>query len=155
LYYLILILSIVFLDQFSKIWIKSNLHLYESIPILGTFIKFTFVENPGIAFGISVGNFSKVILVISLIVIVFIIKEIINNKELYSSIGLAMIVGGAIGNLIDRILVQIPESNYRGVVDFIDIGTLTFRWYTFNIADSFVCIGMFWYLLLSKFELSK
>ena len=66
-----------------------------------------------------------------------------------------MIVGGAIGNLIDRILVQIPESNYRGVVDFIDIGTLTFRWYTFNIADSFVCIGMFWYLLLSKFELSK
>ena len=123
--------------------------------VIGDFFKFTFVENPGIAFGISVGNFSKFVLILSIVVIIFVVKEIINNMNSYSSIGLAMIVGGAIGNLIDRVLVQIPLSNYGGVVDFIDIGTSTFRWYTFNIADSFVCIGMFLYLLLSKLELSK
>ena len=122
---------------------------------MGDFFRFTFVENPGIAFGISIGDFSKLVLILSIIVIIFVIKEIINNRELHSSIGLAMIVGGAIGNLIDRVLVQIPIANYGGVVDFIDIGTSTFRWYTFNIADSFVCIGMCLYLLLDKLDLSK
>tara|TARA_B100000029_G_C17432255_1_gene908297 strand:- start:181 stop:549 length:369 start_codon:yes stop_codon:yes gene_type:complete len=122
---------------------------------MGDFFRFTFVENPGIAFGISIGDFSKLVLILSIIVIIFVIKEIINNIELHSSIGLAMIVGGAIGNLIDRVLVQIPIANYGGVVDFIDIGTSTFRWYTFNIADSFVCIGMCLYLLLDKLDLSK
>ena len=143
------------MDQFSKIWIKNNLHLYESISIIGDFLKFTFVENPGIAFGISIGNFSKVILLLSIVVIIFIAKEIIDNYQSYSSIGLAMIVGGAIGNLIDRVLVQVPAASYGGVVDFIDIGTSTFRWYTFNIADSCVCIGMFLYLLLGKLDLSN
>ena len=122
---------------------------------MGDFFRFTFVENPGIAFGISIGGFSKFVLILSIIVIIFVIKEIVNNRELHSSIGLAMIVGGAIGNLIDRVLVQIPIANYGGVVDFIDIGTSTFRWYTFNIADSFVCIGMCLYLLLDKLDLSK
>ena len=154
-YYLVIIFSIVTLDQFSKIWIKNNLHLYESISIIGDFLKFTFVENPGIAFGISIGNFSKVILLLSIVVIIFIAKEIIDNYQSYSSIGLAMIVGGAIGNLIDRVLVQVPAASYGGVVDFIDIGTSTFRWYTFNIADSCVCIGMFLYLLLGKLDLSN
>ena len=104
---------------------------------------------------LSIGNFSKVILLLSIVVIIFIAKEIIDNYQSYSSIGLAMIVGGAIGNLIDRVLVQVPAASYGGVVDFIDIGTSTFRWYTFNIADSCVCIGMFLYLLLGKLDLSN
>ena len=154
-YYFIIIFLIIFFDQLSKIWIKTNLGYHESIQILGDFIRFTFIENPGIAFGISTGNFSILILILSIIIIIYIIKEIISNKEMNSSIGLSMIVGGAIGNLIDRIFMYIPQLNYGGVVDFIDIGTTTYRWYTFNVADSFVCVGMVLYLVMNQIEIKR
>ena len=64
--------------------------------------------------------------------------------------GLGLILGGAIGNLIDRSRIFFVES-YEGVVDFIDVGITSFRWYTFNIADSAVTIGVILYLLHSLF----
>ena len=154
-FYFIIIFSIVLIDQLSKIWIKTNLGYHESIQILGDFIRFTFIENPGIAFGISTGKFSLLVLTLSVIIIIYIIKEILANKNINSTIGLSMIVGGAIGNLLDRIFVYIPQLNYGGVVDFIDIGTTTYRWYTFNVADSFVCIGMIFYLILNQIEIKR
>ena len=66
-----------------------------------------------------------------------------------------MILGGAIGNLIDRILIYIPNSTYAGVVDFIDVGIATHRWYIFNIADSAVTVGIFLYLIYSTFFENK
>ena len=147
--YFIIISIIVLFDQLSKIWIKTNLAYRESIEILGNFLKFTYVENPGIAFGISVGKFSLVILFLSIGIIAFIIKEIIASTDNFSSISLSMILGGAIGNMIDRICVHIPSLNYGGVIDFIDIGNLSYRWYTFNIADTAVTIGVILYLLHS------
>ena len=64
--------------------------------------------------------------------------------------GLGLILGGAIGNLIDRCYIFISDP-YNGVVDFIDMGVGHFRWYTFNIADSAVTIGVMLYLLHSLF----
>ena len=153
--YFIIISIVILIDQLSKIWIKTNLAYHESIEIIGNFVRFTYVENPGIAFGISVGKFSLIILLLSIAIIIFIIKEIIANKDTFSSIALAVILGGAIGNLIDRICMHIPSLNYGGVIDFIDIGTLSYRWYTFNIADSSVCIGMIGYLLSHKLKVDN
>jgi len=72
-----------------------------------------------------------------------------NNHPLIS-IGLGLILGGAIGNLIDRSSIFFVQ-NYEGVIDFIDIGSSSFRWYTFNIADSAVTIGIIFYLMHSFF----
>ena len=72
-----------------------------------------------------------------------------NNHPLIS-IGLGLILGGAIGNLIDRSSVFFTQ-HYTGVVDFIDIGAAGFRWYTFNIADSAVTMGIILYLMHSLF----
>ena len=60
---------------------------------------------------------------------------------------LSLIIGGAIGNAIDRILVLVPNSGYNGVVDFIDLGINDFRWYVFNIADTSITIGAILYIL--------
>ena len=68
-----------------------------------------------------------------------------NNHPL-TVYGLAFILGGAIGNLIDRLSVLYVKE-YKGVIDFIDIGTSSYRWYTFNIADTAVTIGMTLYIL--------
>ena len=139
---------VVLADQFSKIWIKNNFSLWESREILGSFIKFSHVKNPGIAFGISVGEFGIVITVLSFAATLFLAylhwKERFNHPLIVT--GLALILGGAIGNLIDRSTIFFVE-HYEGVVDFIDVGIGTSRWYTFNIADSAVTVGIALYLL--------
>ena len=144
----------VIIDQLSKNWIKGNYILYESRNIVGDFIRFTFVENPGIAFGIDIGDLKVVVAIISFIIILYICQLLYNLKSLskIEAISLSFILGGAIGNFIDRILVYIPCSGYNGVVDFIDIGYLTHRWYIFNIADSAVTIGMILYFVDSIFK---
>ena len=139
-------------DQISKIWIKHNYSLWESREILGSFIKFSHVKNPGIAFGLSVGEFGIVVTILSFAATLFIAyfhwQERFNHPLIVT--GLALILGGAIGNLIDRSTIFISE-HYEGVVDFIDIGIGTSRWYTFNIADSAVTVGILLYLLHTLF----
>ena len=128
---------VVFIDQFSKLWIKNNLPHWETWNILGTFFRFTHVKNPGIAFGISVGQFSIIVVFLSIIATLFIAYlhwQERNNHPLIS-IGLGLILGGAIGNLIDRI-------QYGFVIDFLQFGILPkYKWPTFNVADTAICIG--------------
>ena len=143
---------VVFIDQFSKLWIKNNLPHWETWNIIGSFLRFTHVKNPGIAFGIPVGNFTIIVAILSIIATIFIAYlhwQERNNHPLIV-VGLGLILGGAIGNLIDRSSVFFTQ-HYTGVVDFIDIGTAGFRWYTFNIADSAVTIGILCYLMHSLF----
>jgi signal peptidase II len=66
-----------------------------------------------------------------------------------------LILGGAVGNLIDRILIYVPNSTYNGVIDFIDVGVSGHRWYIFNIADSAVTMGIIIYLFYSTFIENK
>ena len=143
---------VILADQLSKIWIKNNLILWESREILGSFIKFSHVKNPGMAFGISVGEFGIVVTILSFAATLFIAyfhwQERFNHPLIV--IGLALILGGAIGNLIDRSSIFFME-HYKGVVDFIDVGIGTSRWYTFNIADSAVTVGIVLYLLHTLF----
>ena len=143
---------VVLSDQLSKAWIKNNFSLWESREILGSFIKFSYVKNPGLAFGLSVGEFGMVITFLSFAATLFIAyfhwQERFNNPLIVA--GLALILGGAIGNLIDRSSIFFVEY-YEGVVDFIDVGIGTFRWYTFNIADTAVTVGIILYFLPTIF----
>lgn len=144
---------VIFLDQLSKIWIKNNYSLYESQNILGDFLRFTYVENPGLAFGIRIGSLKLLVTIISALIASYLVFLLYNSKELIyiERLSLSLILGGAIGNLIDRIIVYIPNSGYNGVVDFIDVGLIDHRWYIFNIADSAVTIGIILYLAYSIF----
>ena len=133
-------------------WVKHNLALWETWDILGSFLRFTHVKNPGIAFGIPVGDFSILVVILSFgatICIGYLHWQERNNHPLIVN-GLGLILGGAIGNLIDRSYIFF-SGTYEGVVDFIDVGAGGFRWYTFNIADSAVTLGVILYLLHSLF----
>ena len=133
-------------------WIKRNLEIWESWDILGSFLRFTYVNNPGIAFGIGVGDYKILVTLLSIAATIFIAyihwQERNNHPMLVNS--LSLVLGGAIGNLIDRSYVFF-SGTYNGVVDFIDVGVGGFRWYTFNIADSAVTVGVLLYLLHSLF----
>lgn len=124
-------LILLSVDQFSKYIIRQNMSLAESIPVIKSIFHITYVENTGIAFGLfPQGHF--LFIVISFIIIAVIIfferKKII--KSLREKICLGLILGGALGNLIDRL-------RFGFVIDFLD-----FRiWPVFNLADSGVCIG--------------
>jgi signal peptidase II len=144
---------VVVLDQLSKIWIKNNFALYESRNIMGDFLRFSYVENPGIAFGIRVGNLKVLVTIISIAIASYLAFLLYNSKKFVyiEKLSLSLILGGAIGNLIDRILIYIPNSTYAGVIDFIDIGIVGHRWYIFNIADSAVTVGIIFYLVYSTF----
>jgi signal peptidase II len=143
---------VVLIDQASKLWIINNLPHWESWNIIGSFVRFTHVKNPGIAFGISVGDFTMIVAVLSIVATFFIAYMHWQERKNHPLIviGLGLILGGAIGNLIDRSSIFFSK-HYEGVVDFIDIGTANFRWYTFNVADSAVTIGIIFYLIHSLF----
>ena len=148
--YYYLVLFTIISDQLSKKWIDINMIQYESWNVIGSFLRFTYVKNPGIAFGISIGGYTLLLVLLSIFATIFVAYVHWTERKNHPLIsnGLALILGGAIGNLIDRLSVLYVDK-YEGVIDFIDIGTSTFRWYTFNLADTAVTIGMTLYVLHS------
>ena len=127
------------LDQCTKIWIKSTLIITQSKKIL-PFFSLTYVENKGIAFGMfhNGGNIKHyALLIATLIAISAIIYLFYSSKNLSVSKSLifGMIIGGAFGNLYDRF--------FRGyVIDFLDFYLVNKHWPVFNLADSFITIGI-------------
>lgn len=106
---LITIFSVVFIDQFSKIWIKTNALLHEVVGNVG-FIKFHFIENPGMAFGMSFGgDWGKIALslfrVLAIVGLGFIIRNLIENKAHKGLIlSISLVFAGALGNILDSII---------------------------------------------------
>ncbi len=140
------------LDQVSKIfikqyWIKNDL-FYSSVNIFGDYVRFIFVENPGIAFGIDTSRYHLYITLLTILAIIFLSYYLykLATENSYESLSWSFILGGAMGNCIDRILVFIPNYNYTGVIDFIDIGLNQYRWYTFNLADTSITVGLIIYI---------
>ena len=127
----------VLADQISKIVVRNTMSLYESIPVIPEFFHLTYVTNDGMAFGI---NFPLGIYVFSAISIIFTgflfwYLWSIKDDEIVVRTGVALILAGAIGNLIDRIFLG-------EVVDFLDFMIGDFHWYVFNLADSCVTVGL-------------
>ena len=155
--FLFIPIFIIFLDQSSKIFIKNfwikNTLLYGKVNLVGDYVRVIFIENPGIAFGIDTSKYHFFITILTILVILllsyYLYTLIIKNS--YEKLSWAFILGGAIGNCIDRVLVLIPGSGYSGVIDFIDIGINQYRWYTFNIADASITIGLVIYLYQTYF----
>jgi signal peptidase II len=167
--------AIVLIDQTSKLFVKgfdlfgihhAGMQLYESKEIFGDFLRFTYVENPGMAFGLNFGM-PIILSTFSIAASVFLVYLIRRNRE-SDNIGLriafAMILGGAVGNLIDRVFYGLFYNYgplfYGKVVDFVDVnipdlklfGNELHRFYVFNIADAAVSVGV---VLLLFFYPSK
>ena len=133
---------VIALDQLTKFLVRQNFVLYESVPVLGNFFRLTYVENSGIVFGIGVGGllplFTMLSLVATAVILYFLYRERLGS--LHIRLALATVLGGAIGNAIDRIM-------WGKVVDFADFGIGPYRFYIFNVADAAVTVGVGLYLL--------
>lgn len=106
--------------------------------IIGDVVRFTLAYNPGAAFGMHLGPASRWIFAgLSVVIVAVLLKATtdLTRTSKLAAFGVPVIVGGAIGNLLDRIRLR------EGVVDFIDIGLGTWRFWTFNVADTAVTIG--------------
>jgi|TARA_B110000263_G_scaffold76713_1_gene67024 signal peptidase II len=130
-------LLLVFTDQISKILIRINMTLYESIPVITNFFNITHVTNDGMAFGINFPFGIYIFTTISLIFTIFLFWYLwtIKDSGIVIRTGVALIIAGAVGNLIDRIFLG-------EVVDFLDFMIGNYHWYVFNFADSYVTVGM-------------
>lgn len=127
------IAAVIGLDQLTKWLTVVNLEEYESFPIWQDVFHFTYVKNTGMAFGM-LKDHRWVFMVFSTIAIVGLLIYLFRFRpeSRWMQVSMAMIIGGGIGNMIDRILLGY-------VIDFIDVTIIDFA--VFNVADSFVCIG--------------
>lgn len=171
-----LTLGVIFIDQLSKFYIKgieipflnisfTGMYIGESITVIGNFFKITYIENPGMAFGFNPGSDFKLwISIFSLIASIglLVYLYITRKNALSLRIALAMILGGAVGNLIDRtfygIIYKYSPVFYGKVVDFLDFDFFNFtifgrnyeRWPIFNFADAAVTTGVLILLLFYR-----
>lgn len=136
--YLWLSLAIIIADQISKTLMVNWLDLYERVAVL-PFFNLTLAHNTGAAFSFLAGAggwqrwfFVALAVVISAVLVIW-MKRLAATARL-EAISLALIIGGAIGNVIDRLI-------YGYVIDFLDVYVGTYHWPAFNIADSAICIG--------------
>lgn len=140
---------LVLADQVSKAIVVRTMSLYESIPIIPNFFHFTYITNDGMAFGIDFPFGYFIFSAVSLLLTFFLFWYLwsVRNHSIVIRLGLAMIIAGAIGNLIDRIMLG-------EVIDFLDFMIRDFHWYVFNLADSYVTVGMV-LLLIDSIILEK
>ncbi len=170
--------SIVIVDQISKLLVKGfsiplinfnyeGMYYGQSISVIGDFFRLTYIENPGMAFGIDPGeSFKLAVSLFSLIASIglFFYLYLIRLKSFILRLSIACILGGAIGNLIDRafygVLFDYAPLFYGRVVDFFDFdffdltifGITYTRWPIFNIADASVTIGVLILIIFYKNE---
>ena len=141
----------VVLDQLSKLAVSGSMQLYQSIPIMPYF-KLTYVHNTGAAFSFlsDAGGwqrwfFAGLAIVISAVITVWLSR--LKQHETLLAVALSLVLGGAIGNLIDRLA-------YGYVIDFLDVYYQSWHWPAFNIADSAITLGVI-LMLLESFGLGK
>ena len=132
---------IVLTDVVTK-YLAHTLMLPYSPPreILGDAVRLTLLYNPGAAFGLHVGPFSRWVFLILTVLALWVLGRLYREtvpSDRMRALALGLVCGGALGNLINRIW------SSAGVVDFIDVGIGGTRWPTFNVADIGVCIGAF------------
>jgi len=152
---LVIVVAIVVLDQATKAIVDHAMPLYRSIPIIENFFSLTYIRNTGAAFGILARSgeaFRRTFLIgFSVIAIGFIIAMLkrLPSDEKVLTVALAFILGGACGNLIDRLF-------YGEVIDFLDFYDFYwsgYHWPAFNVADSFITVGVV--IILVRLLLAK
>lgn len=143
--FIVLVLGIIFMDQLSKYMIETHMELGMSLPLLPDIFHITYILNPGAAFGILENQrWFFILIAVLLLVIVGWLYPKLKAEHRVMRFGVALLVGGAVGNLIDRV-----KTGY--VVDFFD-----FRiWPIFNIADIAIVIGVVFILFVLFFLAEK
>ena len=140
---LLLILIIFLIDRFSKIYV---IHLDKNLPgseiFSSKFLNINLIWNEGIAFGLFSFDDTKLynILTLLILIIILVIVFMVNKSVGLKKLALLMILGGALGNFFDRII-------YKAVPDFIDLHYNSFHWFTFNVADIFISLGIIFMLI--------
>ena len=142
-------IAITVLDFITKQLAESSLQRGQPVEVLGDVLRFTLGYNTGIAFGLSLGGASRWVLVaVTLLTmgLIFWLFRSVDARHKLQIIAFGLIMGGATGNLLDRIFGD------HGVIDFIDVGIGATRFWTFNIADSGITIGAILLIISSFFE---
>jgi signal peptidase II len=148
------VVIILVLDRLTKIIVDRTMSLHQSIPIIDGLFSLTYVRNTGAAFGILSGSheafrlpFLILVSVLALGFVVVMLKRL-RDEETGLITALAFIIGGALGNLVDRVL-------YGEVIDFLDFYWSHYHWPAFNLADSCITVGVLitlYYLIRAKGE---
>ncbi|HEX7149950.1 MAG TPA: signal peptidase II [Thermoanaerobaculia bacterium] len=144
-YFLLLALAVVALDLWTKALVLARLELHDAIPVIPNLFQIVHVRNPGAAFGIGANAESRLVpfllnggaLIVFAVVVVYALRSAVTDRVLQS--GLHLILGGAVGNLIDRF-------RFGYVIDFLDVyaiwGGREHHWPAFNVADAAICTGI-------------
>jgi signal peptidase II len=131
-------IAVVVSDFVTKLVAESFLARRLPLAVLGDFLQLRLVYNEGAAFGLHLGENSRWIFFGLAIIALFVLASLVRSTrpgDRFRLLSLALVCGGAVGNLIDRI------RSAQGVVDFVDIGVGSWRWPTFNVADSAITVG--------------
>lgn len=137
--------GILLLDRLTKIWIMNNIDLGTSWALIDGILDIAYLHNRGAAFGIMQGQYWLFMMLATMVVMVALYYNYKYRPQRWLQYALALMVGGSLGNLIDRLL-------YRSVIDFISIG-----WFpVFNVADmAIVCGGALFVLYILKYDLGE
>jgi signal peptidase II len=145
-------LSTVALDQISKVQIMQTMRLHESIPVVSEFFSLTYIRNPGAAFGLLASSGQTFRLIFFGLTSVFALGLLgmifyrLRQDDWVGQLSIAGILGGAIGNLLDRV-------RFGEVIDFLDFYVNGYHWPAFNVADAAISVGVFFLIL--HFALEK
>jgi signal peptidase II len=132
------LLSVLALDIVTKRWAEQALQLHLPVNVIGTALRWTLTYNTGAAMSLSVGDYSRFVfsaIAIGMVAYLYVMLRQSPRTARAIPAALALVSAGALGNLIDRL------RHTRGVVDFIDVGTTSWRFWTFNVADIGVSCG--------------
>ena len=140
-HYLALSAVIIILDIWTKALVLARIELYEAIPVIPNFFQLVHVRNTGAAFGIGANAGSRLVplllntgaIAVFCVVVVYALRSPVTDRLLQT--GLHLILGGAVGNLLDRF-------RFGYVIDFLDVYIGEHHWPAFNVADSAICIGI-------------
>ncbi len=147
-----LAVGVVVLDQLTKLWLVAALPYGMQKTVIPGFLDLVHTRNRGVAFGLfsQAGPFSQTVLLsLVVVLVIFVFWQLFLHRERFAPrVGLSLILGGALGNLVDRLL--------RGeVVDFLDFyvswGGRSYHWPAFNVADASITLGALWLLAFELF----
>ena len=144
-FYLIIILLVFIIDRYTKLQVIKNFS--ENLYFVNDFININLIWNTGIGFGLfsydSIVIYNILTILIFIIIIILLYIAIVSPK--IDKLVFSLIIGGAIGNFYDRL-------TFHAVPDFIDLHYKSIHWFTFNVADIFITIGISLYILRGLFE---
>jgi len=148
---LLIILSIFILDRLTKFYVIYLDKINSSSEIFSSkFLNIYLIWNEGIAFGLFSFNENNLynLLTLFILIIIFVILYMVSKSNGFKKYSLLMILGGALGNVFDRII-------YKAVPDFIDFHIGNFHWFIFNFADIFITIGVIFLIIMEFTVINK